>query len=135
MAASTLQLAQPFLIEQDTANTRGKSGRCGPELWPPLAATGTVGVDEYLDGTMSLASAPTRFPIFATFARRLSPRTGWETTPVSGLCRLTLFSNAGRAPFSYDDLAAERNSMDYTPEPDIFHGRVRHVPMHRIEVR
>jgi len=136
MATSTLQLAQPFLIEQDY-------GKYTPEnqaVWTELVSRRLPQLeqwacDEYLDGYDVIGLRSDKIPNLRDIARRLSPRTGWETTPVSGFMPPdAFFEMLAARRFPTTTWLRERNSMDYTPEPDIFHDVFGHVPMHAHKV-
>src|SRR5258708_38238811 len=85
MAATILQLAQPFLIEQDYGKYTPESQSVWTELVSRrLPQLEEWACDEYLDGYNVIGLRSDQIPNLRDIARRLSPRTGWETTPVSG---------------------------------------------------
>ena len=136
MATTTLQLAQPFLIEQDY-------GKYTPEnqaVWAELVGRRLPQLEqwacrEYLDGYGVIGLRADRIPNLREIARRLSPRTGWETTPVSGFMPPdAFFEMLAARRFPTTTWLRDRDSIDYTPEPDIFHDVFGHVPMHAHKV-
>src|SRR5258707_1643251 len=85
MAATSLQLAQPFLIEQDY----GKYTPENQSVWAELVGRRLPQLQqwacrEYLEGYDAIGLRSDQIPSLPEIARRLAPRTGWETTPVSG---------------------------------------------------
>src|SRR6201999_2068866 len=64
-------------------------------------------------------------------SKRLQPRTGWQSTPVSGFLPAdAFFEMLAARMFPTTTWIRSRDSMEYTPEPDIFHDVFSHVPMH-----
>lgn len=132
MNTDTLSLAAPFIIEQDYAAYTDRQhsvwatlvGRVLPELERHAAQT-------WLDGFEIIGLKRDLLPNLKSISARLAPRTGWNSTPVSGFLP---------APAFFEMLAARRfptttwlrsaDSLEYTPEPDIFHDVFGHVPMH-----
>jgi phenylalanine-4-hydroxylase len=127
-----LTKAASFLIEQDySAYTIEQHsiwaelvGRRMPQLEQHAAR-------EYLDGFEALCLPYDRLPNLAAISAKLQRRTGWNAVPVSGFMP---------APAFFEMLSARRfptttwlrsgDSLEYTPEPDIFHDVFGHVPMH-----
>ena len=140
MASTTsrarLPLAQPFLIEQDY-------GKYTPEhrsVWAELVGRRLPQLEqwacrEYLDGYDVIGLRADQIPNLCEIARRLSPRTGWETTAVSGFMPPdAFFEMLAARRFPTTTWLRDRTSIDYTPEPDIFHDVFGHVPMHAHKV-
>jgi phenylalanine-4-hydroxylase len=134
MPASTasLTIAQPYLIQQDwSAYTPEQHAtwaelvrRCMPELRRHAC-------QEYLDGFEQIGLREDSIPDLAAVSARLEPRTGWNSTPVSGfLPPDAFFEMLGARRFPTTTWLRDRNSLEYTPEPDIFHDVFGHVPMH-----
>ena len=72
-----------------------------------------------------------RLPNLADISARLGPRTGWSSTPVSGfLPAPAFFEMLANRLFPTTTWLRSRDSLEYTPEPDIFHDVFGHVPMH-----
>ncbi len=122
----------PFLIEQDCAGYTPQQNATWAELvtrrMPQLARHAA---EEYLEGFAIVGLRPDRLPDLAEISSRLRPRTGWSTTPVSGFMPGPAFFAmlAGRQ-FPTTTWLRKPESLDYTPEPDIFHDVFGHVPMH-----
>jgi phenylalanine-4-hydroxylase len=90
---------------------------------------------EYLEGYSIVGLEEDRLPNLETISAQLEPRTGWSTTPVSGfLPGEAFFEMLAARMFPTTTRIRPRNSLDYTPEPDIFHDVFGHVPMHAHKV-
>jgi phenylalanine-4-hydroxylase len=86
---------------------------------------------EYLEGFQIIGLQPDRLPNLAEITKRLGPRTGWSSTPVSGfLPAPAFFEMLANRLFPTTTWLRSRESLEYTPEPDIFHDVFGHVPMH-----
>jgi phenylalanine-4-hydroxylase len=131
-AVPSLPKAQPFLIEQDYAEYTSEHHAVWAELvrrrMPQLEF---CAAQEYLDGFESLCLPYDRVPNLAAVSAKLERRTGWNATPVSGFMPAPAFFEmlAGRR-FPTTIWLRSRDSLEYTPEPDIFHDVFGHVPMH-----
>jgi phenylalanine-4-hydroxylase len=85
----------------------------------------------YLDGYQIIGLEDDRLPNLASISARLKPRTGWSATPVSGfLPSDAFFEMLDARMFPTTTWLRSRESLGYTPEPDIFHDVFGHVPMH-----
>ena len=131
-AGRALTIAAPFVIEQDwNAYTPEQHavwqelvGRRMPQLEEHACA-------EYLDGFQQIGLRPDRLPDLKAVSSLLAPRTGWSSTPVSGFLPAdAFFEMLAARKFPTTTWLRSRESMDYTPEPDIFHDVFGHVPMH-----
>jgi phenylalanine-4-hydroxylase len=136
MNTETLIAAAPYLIEQNyTAYTAEQHavwaelvGRVLPELEKHAARA-------YLDGFQIIGLQTDRLPRLASISSRLEPRTGWNSTPVSGfLPAPAFFEMLAGCRFPTTTWLRGRDSLEYTPEPDIFHDVFGHVPMHANKV-
>ena len=136
MQIATFSAATPYIIEQDySAYTPEQHavwadlvGRCMPELEKHAAR-------EYLDGFEIIGLERDRLPNLAAISARLGPRTGWSSTPVSGfLPAPAFFEMLSMRAFPTTTWLRSRESLEYTPEPDIFHDVFGHVPMHAHKV-
>lgn len=132
MATKTLSAAAPYLIRQKYEDYTGEQhsiwtelvGRVLPELEKHAA-------QEYLDGFEIIGLQRDRLPNLANVSARLEPRTGWNSTPVSGfLPPQAFFEMLAARRFPTTVWLRNRDSLEYTPEPDIFHDVFGHVPMH-----
>ena len=129
---TSLQTAAPYLIEQDCnaytaeqhAIWRDLVERRMPQLEQHACA-------EYLDGFAQIGLQADQLPKLANVSARLRPRTGWSSTPVSGFLPAdAFFEMLAARKFPTTTWIRSRDSMEYTPEPDIFHDVFGHVPMH-----
>ena len=136
MATATLIAAASYIIRQDYAAYTPEQhsvwselvGRVLPELEKHAAR-------EYLEGFEIIGLQRDRLPNLAEITRRLGPRTGWSSTPVSGfLPAPAFFEMLANRLFPTTTWLRSRESLEYTPEPDIFHDVFGHVPMHAHKV-
>jgi phenylalanine-4-hydroxylase len=127
-----LVAARPYLIEQDwAAYTPDQHAtwselvrRCMPQLRQ-------YACQEYLDGFQQIGLREDSIPDLAAVSAKLEPRTGWNSTPVSGyLPAQAFFEMLAARRFPTTTTLRDRSSLEYTPEPDIFHDVFGHVPMH-----
>jgi len=127
-----LRAAAPFLIEQDWAAYTPEQHAIWQELvsqrMPQLEEHACA---EYLEGFKQIGLQADRLPVLADVSARLEPRTGWNSTPVSGFLPAdAFFEMLAARKFPTTTWIRSRESMGYTPEPDIFHDVFGHVPMH-----
>src|SRR5271166_3064502 len=130
--APLLTVAEPFLIQQDWAAYTPAQHAVWAELvrrrMPQLAEHAC---QEYLDGFDQIGLREDTIPNLAEVSKRLGPRTGWSATPVSGfLPPDAFFEMLATRQFPTTTWLRSRDSLEYTPEPDIFHDVFGHVPMH-----
>jgi phenylalanine-4-hydroxylase len=132
MSTAVLSAAAPYIIHQDYAAYSDEQhavwselvGRVLPELEKHAAR-------EYLDGLEIIGLQRDRLPNLASISKRLAPRTGWSSTPVSGfLPAPAFFEMLATRNFPTTTWLRSRDSLEYTPQPDIFHDVFGHVPMH-----
>jgi phenylalanine-4-hydroxylase len=132
MKIEAFSAAAPYLIRQDYAAYTQEQhevwaelvGRVLPELEKHAAQA-------YLDGLEIIGLERDRLPNLAAISARLAPRTGWSATPVSGfLPAPAFFEMLALRCFPTTTWLRSRESLEYTPEPDIFHDVFGHVPMH-----
>ena len=131
-AKAQLTTAAPFLIEQSYGGYNEEQHALWGELvgrrMPQLR---THACREYLDGFEQIGLQEDRLPDLKTISSRLRPRTGWSSTPVSGFLPAdAFFEMLAARMFPTTTWLRSRESMEYTPEPDIFHDVFGHVPMH-----
>ncbi len=87
--------------------------------------------DHFLAGIQSLCLDPNHIPNLKDVNRFLQPLTGFEAKAVSGYIPAFLFFDCLRnRQFPTTITIRPADSLDYLPEPDIFHDVAGHVPMH-----
>lgn len=129
---AALDLAAPYIIDQDYASYGEEQHR----VWAELAGRAFLELEkraarEYLDGYAIIGLKRDRLPDLKAISARLEPLTGWNTTPVSGfLPAPAFFEMLAARRFPTTTWLRSRESLEYTPEPDIFHDVFGHVPMH-----
>lgn len=85
----------------------------------------------FLEGIATLHLDQERVPRCEDINRFLEPRTGFKAKPVSGYVPAYLFFDSlKRREFPTTITVRDGASLDYLPEPDIFHDIAGHVPMH-----
>jgi phenylalanine-4-hydroxylase len=85
----------------------------------------------FIQGIDSLCLNPERVPRLEDVNRFLSPLTGFKAKAVSGYIPSFLFFNSLRnREFPTTVTIRDGATLDYLPEPDIFHDIAGHVPMH-----
>ncbi len=129
---SKLTVAEPYLIQQDCAAYTPEQHGVWRELvnrrMPQLKEHAC---QEYLAGFEQIGLQADSIPDLAKVNARLEPLTGWNATPVSGfLPPDAFFEMLAARRFPTTTYIRGRESMEYTPEPDIFHDVLGHVPMH-----
>ncbi|HXS11453.1 MAG TPA: phenylalanine 4-monooxygenase [Acidobacteriaceae bacterium] len=131
-ATPELTQAKPYLIEQDwAAYTPEQHG-----IWSELVGRRMPQLEEhacaeYLDGFSRIGLQQNQLPNLSEVTKRLRPRTGWSSTAVSGFLPAgAFFEMLAARMFPTTTWIRNRDSLEYTPEPDIFHDVFGHVPMH-----
>jgi phenylalanine-4-hydroxylase len=129
---SRLHAAAPYLIEQDfSAYTPDQHTVWAELVSRRMPQLGRHACQEYLDGFEQIGLREDHLPDLKAISARLQPRTGWSSTPVSGfLPPGAFFEMLSRKMFPTTTWLRDRDSLEYTPEPDIFHDVFGHVPMH-----
>jgi len=85
----------------------------------------------FLEGLSVLSLNPNRVPDLDDVNTFLFPRTGFRAKPVSGYVPTFRFFDCLRnREFPTTITIRDGNTLDYLPEPDIFHDIGGHVPMH-----
>jgi phenylalanine-4-hydroxylase len=85
----------------------------------------------FLQGIDNLCLDPARVPRLEDVNRFLSPLTGFKARAVSGYIPSFLFFDSLRnREFPTTITIRDGSTLDYLPEPDIFHDIAGHVPMH-----
>lgn len=86
---------------------------------------------KFLEGIESLAIDPDRVPKLEDVNQFLAPLTGFSAKAVAGYIPAYLFFDSlRRREFPTTITIRDLDSLDYLPEPDIFHDISGHVPMH-----
>jgi phenylalanine-4-hydroxylase len=85
----------------------------------------------FLDGVRRLALDPDAIPRLEDVNRFLKPLSGFTVRAVSGYVPAYIFFDCLRTrQFPTTITIRSLDSLDYLPEPDIFHDVAGHVPMH-----
>jgi phenylalanine-4-hydroxylase len=128
---SSLVDARPFLIEQDYTKYTADQHL----LWHELVAKRMAQLEqcacrEYLDGWRALGLEQEGIPHLARISQRMRELTGWSVHPVSGFMpSRAFFEMLAARQFPTTTWLRSREAMDYTPEPDILHDALGHLPM------
>lgn len=87
--------------------------------------------ERFLQGISTLCLDPTRVPRLEDVNRFMAPLTGFRAKAVSGYVPAYLFFDCLRnREFPTTITIRDGATLDYLPEPDIFHDIAGHVPMH-----
>jgi len=131
-APSTLESAAAYIIEQDfSAYTPEQHSVWAELVRRVLPELEKHAAQAYLDGFEIIGLQQDSLPNLKSVSGRLAPRTGWNSTPVSGfLPAPAFFEMLSTRRFPTTTWLRSRDSLEYTPEPDIFHDVFGHVPMH-----
>jgi phenylalanine-4-hydroxylase len=87
--------------------------------------------ERFLDGVSNLMLAADRVPRLEEVNAFLAPLTGFKAKGVSGyIPALHFFESLAHREFPTTITIRDGSSLDYLPEPDIFHDIAGHVPMH-----
>ena len=126
-----LTAAGPYLIQQNYESYTTDNHAVWTELvLQRLSQLETCAAQEYLDGLDIIGLQADCLPNLSRINDRLATKTGWNTTPVSGFLPSEVFFemlNVRRFPTT--TWLRSRDSLEYTPETDIFHDVFGHVPM------
>jgi phenylalanine-4-hydroxylase len=132
LASGPLIAAAPYLIEQKYQEyTLGQHA-----VWAELVRRRRPQINahacqEYLEGYEIIGLKDDRLPNLHAISDRIGPRTGWSATPVSGfLPGEAFFEMLAARKFPTTTWLRSQDSLEYIPEPDIFHDVFGHVPMH-----
>jgi phenylalanine-4-hydroxylase len=87
--------------------------------------------EKFLEGVQNLALDPNGIPRLEDINRFLEPLSGFKAKAVSGYIPAYLFFDCLRTrEFPTTITIRDGQTLDYLPEPDIFHDVAGHVPMH-----
>jgi phenylalanine-4-hydroxylase len=129
-------MATPFIIQQDWPAYTPEQH----ETWTELYRRRMLQLEEYaciefLEGMDKLCIKLDHMPNFADINALLTPRTDWQITAVNGFMPADAFFEMMAArQFPTITKIRPSDSLDYSPEPDIFHDVFGHVPMHALRV-
>src|SRR5271155_1472650 len=130
--SATLGAAEPYLIQQQwTAYTAEQHATWAELVGRRMPQIESHACQEYLQGFEQIGLRTDLIPNLADVNQRLRPRSGWRATPVSGfLPPDAFFAMLAARQFPTTTWLRSQDSLEYTPEPDIFHDVFGHVPMH-----
>jgi phenylalanine-4-hydroxylase len=136
MNSATLSAAAPYIIHQDyDAFTEEQHAVWAELVSRVLPEVEKHAAQEYLEGFDIIGLQKDRLPELSAVSARLAPQTGWSSTPVSGfLPAQAFFEMLATRNFPTTTWIRKTDSLEYTPEPDIFHDVFGHVPMHAHKV-
>jgi len=87
--------------------------------------------ERFLKGLKTLQLSPEKIPKLVDVNSFLEPITGFQAKPVSGYVPGHLFFDClSKRQFPTTITIRDYYSLEYLPEPDIFHDIAGHVPMH-----
>jgi phenylalanine-4-hydroxylase len=132
MGGTALVAAERYLITQEYENYTAEQHAVWSELvLRRLPQVEEYACQEYLEGVDVIGLRKDRIPNLASISASLQPRTGWNATPVSGFLPAgAFFEMLAARRFPTTTWLRSRETLDYIPEPDIFHDVFGHVPMH-----
>ena len=125
-AEGQLYISQPYeLYSAANHDTWSRLFARMHERWEKYANT------RFLQGIQNLSLDSKRVPKLEDVNRFMAPRTGFRAKPVSGYVPAYLFFDCLRQrEFPTTITIRDGQTLDYLPEPDIFHDIAGHVPMH-----
>jgi phenylalanine-4-hydroxylase len=132
LTASKLVAAAPYLTAQRYEEYTDEQHAVWAELvGRRLEQLKAHAAREYLEGYEVIGLQQDKLPRLTDISARLEPRTGWNSTAVTGfLPSAAFFEMLAARRFPTTTWLRSRDSLEYTPEPDIFHDVFGHVPMH-----
>lgn len=87
--------------------------------------------DVFLRGLEALSLDPQRIPRLVDVNQFMEPRTGFRAIAVAGYAPAPqFFARLSQREFPTTITIRDGTTLDYLPEPDIFHDIAGHVPMH-----
>ena len=129
---AVLTEAAAYFIQQNYAEYKPEQHQTWAELVRRRRMQlNTYACREYWQGYDIIGLKDDVLPNLAEITAKLQPRTGWSTTAVSGfLPAAPFFEMLAARMFPTTTWLRDARSLEYTPEPDIFHDVFGHVPMH-----
>lgn len=89
-----------------------------------------VAAQEYIVGLDNIKFTPNKIPNIIETNKLLAQQTGWELVVVPGIIKEPDFFNLlSQKKFPATTWLRKKNSLDYLPEPDMFHDVFGHVPL------
>lgn len=134
--STQMREAAPYLIQQDYSKYTDDQHL----LWSELVARRIAQLRhcacrEYLEGWELIGLDQSRMPDLPSISKKIEARTGWQVTPVSGFMpSRAFFEMLAARCFPTTTWLRDRKSIDYTPEPDILHDVLGHLPMYAHQV-
>ena len=124
--------AEPFVVAQNYEGYTPDEQGTWKSLYDwRMQQLGEHACHEYLQGLSVLGITGNSIPVIGTLTVGLQKRADWRLLPVKGfLPRRTFFDLLAARIFPTTTYLRKPDSLDYTPEPDIFHDVFGHVPMH-----
>ncbi len=86
---------------------------------------------EFLEGFARLKLPEHRIPTLTWLNRRIEPTSGWRImrTPIRYLSDRQWAAHMSKKEFPITNFIRAQSELDFTPEPDIFHDILGHLPM------
>lgn len=86
---------------------------------------------EFTEGLDYLGITGTHIPDLEEVNRRLMKKTGWKGVPVTGLeSGDSFYPGLARREFPIGNFIRDKESLGYTPAPDVFHDFYGHIPFY-----
>lgn len=126
VANGTMYIEQPYaLYSDDNHDTWRRLYARMQDRWARFANP------RFLDGLATLSFDAAQVPRLEDVNGFMAPRTGFRAKAVSGFVpAFDFFDCLSRREFPTTITIRDGASLDYLPEPDIFHDIAGHVPMH-----
>jgi phenylalanine-4-hydroxylase len=127
-----VQGLEAFNVRQDWAAYTEEDHRVWQTLFDRrMNHLRTCAAEAFLAGIKVIGLTRDRIPDLQAMNARLEARTGWRAVPVSGFLEPKhFFQSLARRRFPTTVTIRPAKSLDYIPEPDIFHDVFGHVPLH-----
>jgi phenylalanine-4-hydroxylase len=129
---TVLDKGAPYVVDQDYFGYTFDEHR----VWADLVRhrhrdLGKFACREYWEGYEAIGLKDDHLPRISEISERLRERSGWQAIPVSGfLPSDAFFEMLAARMFPTTIWLRDRDSLEYTPEPDIFHDVFGHLPMY-----